>query len=384
MVAPARDRRRSAARLAGAGLLVAFAVAGSLAPGRTAAQGATSTAVSAVPVSTARVERRDTPVYLAGLGTVQADNAVQVRARVDGTLMSVPVEEGQEVKAGTIVAVIDPRPYQAALDQAEAKRQQDQAQLDNARRELGRTSALARQDFASRQQLDQNTATVAQLSAAVAGDNAAVEAARVNLGFCAIAAPFDARVGLRLIDPGNMIRATDAGPIMTLTQIHPVAVLFTLPQADLPRLAKAMLARKLPVTALPAEGDATLDRGTLLTIDNAVDPATGTIKLKAMFPNAADQLWPGQFVRARLLLDTERNALTMPSAAVQHGPNGLFAWVIRPDNTAAREPVTLVSDDGTIAVLARGPAAGTTVVVSGQSRLEDGVHVAAAAEKPAA
>lgn len=324
------------------------------------------------------------PVYLAGLGTVQANNAVQVRPRVDGALMSVPVSEGQEVKAGTVVAVIDPRPYQAALDQAEAKRQQDEAQLNNARRELARTTALAHQDFASRQQLDQNTATVAQMTAAMAGDAAAVEAARINLGFCAITAPFDARVGLRLIDPGNLVRAADPAPIMTLTQIHPVGVVFTLPQADLPRLASAMQGPALPVLALPAEGDAVLDRGRLVTMDNAVDPATGTIRLKAVFPNADNQLWPGQFVRARLKLATAHDALTVPSAAVQHGPAGLFVWVVRPDGTAAREPVTLSLDDAETAVLASGPAAGAVVVVSGQSRLQDGARVAVAREKPAA
>ncbi len=374
MLAPARARRRLAARFGAAGLVLAAAL-----PLPALAQ----SPAAGVPVTVAKVMRKDMPVYLSGLGTVQANNAVQVRARVDGTLVSVPVTEGQEVKAGTIVAVIDPRPYQTALNQALAKRQQDQAQLDNAKRELNRTSTLARQDYASRQQLDQNTATVAQLTAAVAGDDAAVEAARVNLGFCAIAAPFDARVGLRLIDPGNMIRATDAAPIMTLTQIHPVAVLFTLPQADLPLLAKAMQGRQLAVTALPADGSTPLDEGALLTIDNAVDPTTGTIKLKAVFPNKADQLWPGQFVRARLLLDTERNALTVPSTAVQHGPEGLFAWVVRADGTAVRAPVTLVSDDGTDAVLASGPEPGTPVVTAGQSRLQDGAHVAAVTEKPA-
>jgi len=386
MIGPPRGGRRLPAWFAGVAVfLLALGLAGSLAIRHPFAQEhAPAAAPTAVPVSTATVERRDMPVYLAGLGTVQSNNAVQVRARVDGALMSVPVEEGQEVKAGAVVAVIDPRPYQAALDQAAAKRQQDQAQLDNARRDLARTSALVRQDFASRQQFDQNTAAVAQMTAAVAGDAAAVEAARVNLSFCAITAPFDARVGLRQIDPGNLIHAADATPIMTLTQIHPVAVVFTLPQADLPRLAAAMRARQLAVTALPAEGDAALDQGTLVTIDNAVDPATGTIKLKAVFPNAANQLWPGQFVRARLLLDTARGAVTMPSAAVQHGPAGLFAWVVRPDGTAVREAVTLVSDDGQSAILAHGPPVGTVVVVSGQSRLDDGAHVAVAREKAAA
>lgn len=385
MTDPARGHRRLpvwAARIA-APLLAAALVVAFVARHPAAQQPAPSRG-TAVPVSAAKAERQDVPVYLAGLGTVQANNAVQVRARVDGTLMQVPVTEGQEVKAGAVVAVIDPRPYQAALDQAEAKKQQDEAQLGNARRELGRTSTLARQDFASHQQLDQNQATVAQLTAAVAADTAAVEAARINLGFCAITAPFDGRVGLRQIDPGNLIRAGDAAPIMTLTQIHPVAVVFTLPQEDLPRLASAMRVRKLPVAALPSEGNQPLDNGTLLTIDNAVDQSTGTIRLKALFPNAANQLWPGQFVRARLLLDTDRNALTVPSTAVQHGPSGLFVYIVRPDRTVARQTVTLVSDDGHTAVIAHGLQADAVVVTSGQSRLQDGAHVAVMQDKGAA
>ncbi len=385
MIDPARRRLPSwPAGWSGwaAAILVATALAGSFAARRPAAQEpAPSASQAGVPVSTATAERRDVSVYLAGLGTVQSNNAVQVRARVDGTLMQVPVQEGQEVKAGEVVAVIDSRPYQAALDQAEAKKQQDEAQLANARRDLGRTSALIRQDFASHQQLDQNQANVAQLTAAVAADAAAVEAARINVGFCAIAAPFDGRVGLRQIDPGNLIRAGDAAPIMTITQIHPIAVVFTLPQEDLPRLGAAMRARRLPVAALPPEGSAPLDQGALLTIDNAVDPSTGTIRLKAVFPNATGQLWPGQFVRARLLLDTDRNALTVPSNAVQHGPSGLFVYVVRPDGTAARQSVTLGPDDGHTAVVASGLPDGAVVVTAGQSRLTDGARVATVREK---
>jgi multidrug efflux system membrane fusion protein len=385
MTDPARGRCRLpvlATRFRVAAL--ALAVVASFALRHPAAQQSSGPAPAAVPVSAATAQRRDVPVYLTGLGTVQANNAVQVRARVDGTLMQVPVAEGQEVKAGEVVAVIDPRPYQAALDQATAKKQQDEAQLGNARRELGRTSALARQDFASRQQLDQNQAAVAQFTATVAADAAAVEAARINLGFCAITAPFDGRVGLRQIDPGNLIRAGDVTPIMTLTQVHPVAVVFTLPQEDLPHLSAAMQARKLPVAALPAEGTRPLDEGTLLTIDNAVDPSTGTIRLKALFPNARDQLWPGQFVRTRLLLDTSRNVLTVPSDAVQHGPSGLFVYVIRADGKVARQTITLASDDGQTAVIARGLQADAVVVTSGQSRLQDGARVAVQRAKDAA
>ena len=357
--------------------LAPLALAGVLVERQLAAQpsGAAPAVEPGVPVSVAAVERRDVPVYLTGLGTVQSNNAVQVRARVDGTLIEVPVQEGQEVRAGQVLARIDPRPYQAALDQAVAKQQQDQAQLANAQHDLGRTSALVRQDFASRQQLDQNQAAVAQFTAAVAADAAAADAARINLGFTTITAPFDGRVGLRQIDPGNLVRAGDSTPIMSISQIHPIAVVFTLPQEDLPRLAAAMPERRLPVAALPAGADTPLDQGLLLTIDNAVDPSSGTIRAKAMFPNAASQLWPGQFVRARLLLDTLRGALTIPSQAVEHGPDGLFVYVVRPNATATRQPVTLRSDDGRMAVVASGLRDGAVVVKSGQSRLDEGARV---------
>ena len=367
-------RRRLGLSLAA---LTPLALAGVLVERQLAAQpsGAAPAVEPGVPVSVAAVQRRDVPVYLTGLGTVQSNNAVQVRARVDGTLIEVPVQEGQEVRAGQVLARIDPRPYQAALNQAVAKQQQDQAQLANAQHDLGRTSALVRQDFASRQQLDQNQAAVAQFTAAVAADAAAADAARINLGFTTITAPFDGRVGLRQIDPGNLVRAGDSTPIMSISQIHPIAVVFTLPQEDLPRLAAAMPERRLPVAALPAGADTPLDQGLLLTIDNAVDPSSGTIRAKAMFPNAASQLWPGQFVRARLLLDTLRGALTIPSQAVEHGPDGLFVYVVRPNATATRQPVTLRSDDGRTAVVTSGLRDGAVVVKSGQSRLDEGARV---------
>ena len=377
---------RGRLKLRGAAALLVLALAGGLPGARLAAQqsGAEAQSEPGVPVSVARAERQDVPVYLVGLGTVQPNNAVQVRSRVDGTLIEVPVQEGQEVKAGAVLARIDPRPYQAALDQALAKQQQDAAQLANAQRDLARTSALARQDFASRQQLDQNQAAVAQFTAAVAADAAAVEAARVNLGFTTITAPFDGRVGLRQIDPGNLVRAGDATPMMTLTQLRPIAVVFTLPQEDLSRLAAVLGTRPLPVAALPGEGDTPLAQGALLTIDNAVDPSSGTIRVKALFPNIGNRLWPGQFVRARLLLDTMRDALTIPSEAVQHGPDGLFVYVVRLNGTATRQPVTLRSEDGRTAVIASGLGDGAVVVTSGQSRLQDGSRVAIARENGAA
>ena len=330
---------------------------------------------AAVPVSATPATRQDVPVYLSGIGAVQSLNTVLVRSRVDGTLVKMPVAEGQMVKAGELVAVIDPRPYQAVLDQAMAKKQQDEAQLANARRDLVRYSSLAQKDFASRQQVETQQATVAQLIAQVAGDNASVEAAQLNLSYCYITSSIDGRVGLRQVDPGNLIHASDPGGIFTVTEIQPIAVLFTLPQADLPRVSAAMQARKLPVTAAASEDGAGLDHGYLLTIDSAIDQATGTMKLKAIFPNAHQQLWPGQFVTARLLADVDRGVLTVPSVAVQHGPSGLYVYIVRPDSTVARQPVTVALDNGKRAVVANGLALGTLVVTSGQSRLDEGMRV---------
>ncbi len=376
-----KGQSRGSSRLIGViiGLLLAVAVGGGLSLAqRSAAQAPQpATPAASVPVTVAHAERQDFPVYLTGLGTVQAFNSVLVRARVDGTLMQVPVAEGQEVKKGDVIAVIDPRPYQAVLDQAMAKRQQDEAQLANAKRDLARYTSLAKQDYASHQQVDQQQASVAQLTAAIAGDTATVEAAQLNLSYCYITSPIGGRVGLRQVDPGNLIHANDAGGIVTITQIHPIAVIFTLPQEDLPRIGAAMVQRKLPVATFASDGKTGLGRGELVTLDNAIDQSTGTIKLKAVFPNTQDRLWPGQFVNARLLVDTEKNVLIVPSIAVQHGPSGLYVYVVKPNSTVARRAVATEADDGQVAVIAQGLSDSAVVVTGGQSRLQDGTRVAA-------
>lgn len=330
----------------------------------------------AVPVSVAKAERQDVPLWLSGLGTVQASQAVMVRPRVDGTLMQVPVTEGQDVKQGDLLAVIDPRPYKASLDAAVAKRQQDQAQLANAQTDLARYSSLARQDFASRQQVDTQQAQVKQFTAAIAGDEAQVEAAQLNLSYCYITAPFDGRVGLRTVDPGNVVHASDALGIMTLAQIHPIAVTFTLPQEEFPRVNAAMQKEQLSVVALGSDNTTELDRGKLLTADNTIDQATGTIRLKAVFPNDHRQLWPGQFINARLLLTTDKNVLTVPSIAVQHSASGLYVYMVKPDSTVVRQDVQVQRDDGKVAIIAKGLQPGQPVVTNGQSRLQDGTRVA--------
>ena len=286
------------------------------------------TTPDAVPASIATATRQNVPIYETGVGSVEAYQSVLVRARVDGTLLKVPVTEGQEVKQGDLIAVIDPRPFQAALDQATAKKAQDEAQLTNARRDLGRFQSLATQDFASRQQVDTQQALVGQFVAAVQGDDAAIEAAKLNLGFCFITSPVDGRVGLRLVDAGNLIHATDTTGIITITQIHPISATFTLPQEDLPGIQADMRQHQLPVLAYPSDDSTLLDQGTLLTPDNSIDPTTGTIRLKATFPNAQSRLWPGQFINAHLQVSEASNAVTVPPSAIQHGPVGLYVYVI--------------------------------------------------------
>ncbi len=329
-----------------------------------------------IPVQTVIAQRQDVPVQLRNIGAVQAFYAVLIRARVDGTLNRVFFTEGQEVKTGDKIAEIDPRPYAAALAAAQAKKAADLAQLANARADLTRYANLAHSDFASHQQVDTQSSLVAQLQATIAGDEAAIQTAALNLEFCTIVSPIDGRTGLRLIDPGNLIHATDAQGIVTITQLHPIAVMFTLPQDDLPRIQAAMAAGTPQVGAFTADDHTQLANGRLMTIDNTIDATTGTIKLKAEFDNADNKLWPGLFVNAHLRVGLLKDAVTLPSAAVQRGPNGLYVYLVRPDQTVALTPVTLTQDDGATAVIADGIAAGAEIVVQGQMRLQDGSHVA--------
>jgi len=376
-----RRRRWLRAVSVAAGLMTASAAV-LLATRHSGAQHAPSAgAAPSVPVTVIKATRQDVQVWLRGLGTVQALNTVLVRARVDGTLDKVPVTEGQLVKQGDLLAVIDPRPYKAMLDQAVAKKAQDDAQLANARLDLQRYSALEKKDFASRQQVDTQVAMVNQFTAALEADDAAIEAAQLNLSFCYITAPFDGRVGLRQVDPGNLVHATDAGGIVLMTEVHPITVVFTLPQADLQPVLDEMARRKLEVAAWTSDDTVRLAAGTLLTPDNTVDTTTGTIKLKAVFPNRDDRLWPGQFVDTQLLLRTEANVVTVPARAVQHGPSGLYVYVVKPDSTVQRQPI-LAEDRGLVMAVTKGLNAGEQVVLDGQSRLENGIHVMATAAAP--
>ena len=329
-----------------------------------------------VPITQAAAKTEDVPVYLRGIGTVQAFYAVSVKAQVSGVLLDVPVREGEEVKKGAIVATIDPRPFKAALDQATAKRQQDQAQLENAQLDLKRYASLARSDFASRQQVDTQQASVDSLQAGIAADTAAIETASLNLGYCYITAPIDGRVSLRQVDPGNLIETSSQSTgIVSIAQIHPISAVFTLPEQELGRVQNAMQGGPLTVYADSADGRTQFAQGTLLTPNNQVDVPTGTVQFKATFGNKDSTLWPGEFVDARLLVDTMRGVTTIPHEAVQHGQDGLFVFVVKPDDTVQQQSVTVAYDDGTRAVVSKGISPGQNVVTAGQSRLGNGTHV---------
>lgn len=341
------------------------------------AGGASTPAGPIIPVTVTRVVRQDVPLWLRALGTVQPFQSVQVRSRVDGTLIEVPVTEGQEVRKGDLLAVIDPRPFQAQLEVALARRKQDQAELENARADLARYTVLAQREIASRQRLDAVTMQVNRLTASIAGNDAQIAAARLNLEFCYIRAPFDARVGLRSVDIGNVVRAAEQAPMFGLVQLRPISATFTVPQDNLPRIQAAMAAGPLTVVAFASDDRTELDQGRLLTVDNLIDPATGTIRLKATFPNAQNRLWPGQFVHLRLLVDTAMGALTLPTPAVMHGPAGQYVYVVKPDSTVSRQPVETVRDDGVTTIIGKGLDEGQVVVRDGQSRLRAGSRVAA-------
>jgi multidrug efflux system membrane fusion protein len=340
----------------------------------------------APPVTVAPATRQDIPIFASGIGTVQAYRSVLVRARVDGTLNSIGFREGQDVKPGDLLAEIDPRPYAALLDQARARRDGDVAQLENAQLDLKRYNSLARTNFASRQQVDTQLAMVHQDQANIEADDAAIASAALNLSFCRITSPIDGVVGLRLVDIGNLIHATDTTGIVSITQIHPIALVFTLPQDELPAVRDAMdrahaggtdpgQPAQLPVIALASDDDKVLSRGHLLTPNNSIDTSTGTISLKAEFANADNRLWPGQFVAAKLQLQVVHDALTVPPAAVQHGPDGLYVYVVKPDNTVAKQDVRVGYQDETAMLITDGLAGGETVVLSGQLRLQPGARV---------
>ena len=333
-----------------------------------------------IPVGVAKVTQRDVPVHLVGIGNVQALYSVLVRARVDGYLDRTFFAEGQEVHKGDLLAIIDPRPYQASLDQAIAQKAKDDAGLVAARLDLVRYQHLARTDFAPRQQVDDQQGAVDQLIAAIKGDQANIEAAALNLSYTRLVSPIDGKIGLRMVDPGNLIHATDSAGIITITQIRPITAVFTLPEEALPQVTAAMRAGVVPVLAYLSDHRTRLAEGRLLTPNNSVDATTGTIQLKAIFDNVDNALWPGAFVEARVEVRRLAGALTVPEAAVQRGQSGLFVFVVQPDERVALRPVKeALEQDGT-AVITEGLQAGETVVTSGQSRLQNGTRVATHAD----
>lgn len=343
-----------------------------------AAARAPTPAPAAIPVQAAAASSADVPIYETGLGNVQAFNTVTVKVRVDGELQKVAFTEGKTVKPGEVLAQIDPRPFQAQLDQAAAKRAQDAALLDNAKLDLRRFQDLATRQFATQQSVDTQKALVAQLEATIEGDDAAIENARVQLGYTTVTAPIAGRTGIRLVDQGNIVHATDPGGIVVVTQLHPISVIFTLPEDDLPAIADAQATGPVSATALGRDDKSVLDQGTLALVDNQIDQSTGTARLKATFPNARNRLWPGQFVNVRLLLRTERGVLTVPSGAVQRSASGLYVYRIEADNTVEPQPVEVGPFADHAAVITAGLHPGDRVVTAGQYRLQPGARVAAA------
>lgn len=328
-----------------------------------------------VPVQTALVQRSDVPVYLQGIGTVQAFYTATMTARVDGQLESVHFSEGQMVKKGQLLAQIDPRPYRAALDQAMATKQKDVAQLQSAKGDLGRYEELQPQHLSSKQQLDDQRALVAQLTAQVQIDQAAIDNARTQLAYTTITAPFDGRTGIRMVDPGNNVHATDTTGIVVVTQMQPISVVFTLPEDALPRIQAALAAGPVSVTALSQDGTTVLDTGTLTVLDNQIDATTGTMRMKATFPNPHNRLWPGEFVNARVLTAREHDVVTLPNEAVQNGPDGPFTYVVNANSTVEVRPLKLGEQSGDVTVVRDGLSAGERVVTSNQFRLEPGARV---------
>jgi membrane fusion protein, multidrug efflux system len=339
----------------------------------------------AVPVVPGTVEKKDLPIYLEGLGTVQAFNAVTVRTRVDGQVVRVAFEEGQDVRAGDLLVQIDPAPFQAQLDQAVAKKAQDEAQLAIGRITLARNAELLQSKVLAQQEYDTQKALVDQLQATVNGDEAAINNTRVQLGYATITAPISGRTGIRLLDQGNIAHANDSNGLVVITQLRPISILFTLPEQNLGLIqAQQAAAGPLAVVALDRDNHTPLGQGQLAVIDNQIDPATGTIRIKATFPNEDLKLWPGQFINARLLVETRRGGTVVPASVIQRGPEGTFAYVITPDLTAQARPVKVSLIEQGQALIDQGLTPGERVVVDGQYKLQNGAKVKLVEGPPAA
>ena len=346
-----------------------------LSSGTEAPNAAAQTPAPGIPVTAGTVAAQNVPVFLQGIGTVQAYNMVAVKSRVDGQIVKVDFKEGQDIKAGDSLFQIDPRPFQAALEQAQAAKQKDEAQLTGAQLDLDRYEKLIGSGWQTRQSYDQQKAQVGQLQAAIKGDEAQINTAKLNLSYSDIRSPIDGRLGARLVDKGNLVHANDNTALVTISEVKPIFVSFTLPQETLDDIRENQ--NKAPLVVLAYNGDGTkqLAEGKLTMIDNAVDQATGTIRLKARFDNDEERLWPGAFVSARVILSVRKDVATVPSQTVQQGPNGHYAYVIKPDDTVERRAVDVASIQDGIAVITKGLSSGERVVVDGQYRLTNGARV---------
>jgi multidrug efflux system membrane fusion protein len=378
--APAH-RRRPIALIIGCIAVLGFGGAFYVIAGRTLepSRAAAPARRAAVPVSVETAARKDLPVYVTGLGTVQAWFTVGIHAQVDGKLQEVLFSEGQRVKKDDVLARIDPRLFRAALDQAKAKKAQDQAMLVAAEKDLTRDKMLITRSAVSEQVMDQQVAKVDQLKASLAADDAAIETAQTQLDYTTIVAPSDGRMGVRLVDPGNIVHASDNVSIATLVLSQPAAVLFTLPVRYLDDVRDAMARGELEVTAFDQDNERPLSTGKLLMIDNQVDQQTASFRLKAVFPNQDERLWPGQFVNARLLVETRSNVVVIPSTAVQRGPNGLLAWTVTPENTAVTRRIEVGPTTGALTIVTSGLSEGDRVVTGGQYKLQANVPVSISA-----
>ena len=330
----------------------------------------------AVPVGVATVKESDFDVYLTGLGNVQAYNTVSLKTRIDGQIMQVNFREGQEVKAGDLLILIDPRPYEVALAQAQATLQKDEAQLANAKAQYERNKVLYEQGVIAKQDLDTLQASFGTYEGTIAADKAAIDNAKLNLTYCRIVSPINGRVGLRQVDPGNYVTAAGNTPMVTITQLHPIAVVFTLPEDQLQDVARQMKAGSLEVDAYSRDDQTKLATGRLETINNQIDQTTGTVQLKAIFDNPDNTLWPNQFVNAHLLLKKLRDAITAPASALQRGPDGNFVYLVDGQNQAQMQQVKVDLTQGTTIVVGSGLKAGDRVVTDGQEKLQAGMKVA--------
>jgi multidrug efflux system membrane fusion protein len=338
-------------------------------------QNAHAAAPRSVSVAVAPVQKQDVPVYLSGLGSVTAFNTANIKSRVDGQIMKVNVREGQDVHQGELLIEIDARPYEVQLEQMQAQLFRDQAQLRDARLNLERFTALIPSGSIAQQQVDTQKALVDQLDGTVRTDQAQINSAKLNITYCHITAPFNGRVGLRQVDPGNIIHASDTNPMLILTQLQPIAVIFTLTEDVLPTVSTRMSKATLEVDAFSRDDQTKLATGKLLTIDNQIDPTTGTAKLKAVFDNKDNKLWPNQFVNADLLLETRKNSTVVPTAAILRGPQGSFVYAVSADKTVQDKAVTIALTQGDTTIITGGVNPGDTVVTDGQDKLQTGSHI---------